>query len=366
MSVGFSAFSVAQKIEETPDSCSFVFNVPSELESSYTYRPGQYLTIKLTINGEEVRRAYSIFTPANHQRIGFTVKRVQGGKVSNYLIDKVHKGDSLEIMVPDGKFIVKTDRQANRDHYFFAGGSGITPIMSMISTLLEEEPLSTCYLLYANRNEDGIIFDNQLKSLAEQHQDQLVLTNILSQPKQEKASGLKGLFGKKAKPMWKGLRGRVNGKVVAEFLSANPSKTNKNTYYICGPTGLITSVETALLGRDIAAEDIKKEYFTAASDTAATAEGSGVGCVAEVSLNGETFTVNLASDKTILDALIDLGKDPPYSCTSGACSTCVAKVISGKVEMEACFALDDEEIEDGYVLTCQSHAKTAELKLDFE
>ena len=140
MSIGFSAFSVTKKIEETPDSCSFVFDVPSELESSYAYRPGQYLTIKLNINGEEVRRAYSIFTPANHHKIGFTVKRVKGGKVSNYLIDKVHKGDNLEIMVPDGKFIVKTDRQAKRDHYFFAGGSGITPIMSMVSTLLEEEP----------------------------------------------------------------------------------------------------------------------------------------------------------------------------------------------------------------------------------
>ena len=310
MSVGFNAFSVVQKIEETVDSCSFVFDVSSELSSSYNYRPGQYLTIKLTINGEEVRRAYSIYTPANNQRIGFTVKRVAGGKVSNHLIDNVTVGDSLDIMVPDGKFVVKTNRQANRDHYFIAAGSGITPIMSMISTLLEEEPLSTCYLLYANRNEDSIIFNQQLNELADKYQNQFILTNILSQPKQNKASGLKGLFGKKTQPTWKGLRGRINGKVVADFLTEHPSKTNRNTFYLCGPSGLISTVETALLGRDISAEDIKKEYFTTDSDSKGS--GSGVGTIAEVKLNGETFTATLSPDKTILDALIDMGKDPPY------------------------------------------------------
>lgn len=369
MSKSFNCLKVAEKIEETSDSYSFLFTIPTDLEEQYKYRPGQYLTLKVNIGGKEYRRAYSIFTAVEDSRFGCTVKRVKGGVVSNHLIDKVNVGDEIEVMTPDGKFVVDPGQQNQKDHYFFAGGSGITPVMSMIATLLEAEPLSTCYLLYANRNEDSIIFKKQMDDMILRYEAQFIVEHILSQPNQSKAGGLKGLFGKKAAPNWRGLKGRINNQILERYMEDHPSKTQKDTYYLCGPAGLIETVENFLKGRGAEDVQIKKEYFTAA-DTATPANtgaaATGGTCVTEVKLNGETFTLNIPADKSILDAIIDEGKDPPYSCTSGACSTCVAKVLDGKVDMEVCFALDQEEIEDGYILTCQAKCSTPTLKLDYE
>jgi ring-1,2-phenylacetyl-CoA epoxidase subunit PaaE len=362
--MGFNTLRVKQRIQETDQAVSILF---AQLDDgSYKFKPGQYLTLSFDIGGQEHRRAYSICTRADEDTFGFAVKRVSGGKISNHIIDNIKEGDEIKVMHPEGKFVVEPQVQAVRDHYFIAAGSGITPVMSMISTLLEQEPLSTCYLLYANRNEDSIIFKQQLDTLTEQHRDQFILEYIISQPNQQKAKGLSGLFGRKASPTWRGLKGRITGRILGDFLENHPSKSGDNTYYICGPSGLISTVEMALLGRDVEPSDIKKEYFTAGDNTTTAATTGGGDCQAEVTLNGETFKLTIPADKTVLDAVIDLGKDPPYSCTSGACSTCIAKVKEGAVDMEACFALDDEEIEDGYVLACQSKCSTPTLKIEFE
>lgn len=367
--MGFNKLKISQKINETSDSCSFLMDIPEALSGAYAFKTGQYLTVRFEIGGKEERRAYSIFTAIHDSQIGFTVKRVSGGVVSNHLIDHVNEGDEIEVMTPEGKFVVEPGHQNIRDHYFFAGGSGITPIMSMISTILEAEPMSTCYLLYASRDEENIIFKKKLDDLILRYDDQLYVSYILSQPYQPKAGGLKGLFGKKAAPSWRGMKGRINSDILTKYLEDHPSKSRKNTYYLCGPGGMIETVESHLTSHGIEPVQIKKEYFTAA-DTAKPASASngasGGSCSAQVKLNGETFTLNIPAEKTVLDAIIDEGKDPPYSCTSGACSTCVAKVMEGEVEMEVCFALDDEEVEDGYVLTCQSKCKSAKLVLDFE
>ena len=366
--MAFNRLKVSQKVQETADSCSFLFVVPESLKEQYNYKAGQYLTIKLDVKGEEARRAYSIFTPPHNDQFGFTVKRVGGGLVSNHLIDSIDVGAEIEVMVPEGKFVVEPKHQEKRDHYFFAGGSGITPVMSMVEAVLEEEPMSTCYLLYASRNEDAIIFKKKLDDLVLRYEDQLYVNHILSQPHQQKASGLKGLFGKKAQPMWRGLKGRVNADLLLRYMQDHPSKTGKDVYYLCGPSGMIETVERALLNQGAEKVQIKREYFTAADEvaTATTSETSATSCAATVTLNGETFSLDISPTKTVLDAIIDLGKDPPYSCTSGACSTCVAKVTEGKVEMDSCFALDDEEVEDGYVLTCQARCHSAKLVLDYD
>lgn len=366
--MAFNKLKIEQKIMETEDSCSVILDIPSAVKDQYNFKPGQYLTLKLDINGQEVRRAYSIFTAPDANQFGFTVKRVKGGLVSNHLIDKLGVGDEMEVMTPEGKFTVVTEHQNNRDHYFFAGGSGITPIMSMISSILENEPMSTCYLLYASRNENAIIFKKQLEALTQKHEDQLHVNHIISQPHVEKAGGIKGLFGKKSSPTWRGMKGRVNSDILTRYMEDFPSRTGKDVYYLCGPGGMIEIVERFLINNGAESVQIKKEYFTAGeskSTGAATTTASGV-TSAQVKLNGETITVDISPDKTILDALIDLGKDPPYSCTSGACSTCMAKVIEGEVDMEVCFALDDDEIKDGYVLTCQALCKTPKLVLDYE
>ena len=369
MSSNFNSLQVLEKIQETSDSCSFLLELPEALKESYSYIPGQYLTVSVEVNGEELRRAYSIFTAPCENKFGFTVKRVDKGKVSNHLIDKVNLGDSLDIMKPEGKFIVETQHDLQRDHYFFAGGSGITPIMSMIQSIIEEEPMSTVYLLYCNRNESSVIFKNKLKALEANHAGQFVWKNILSQPDEEKSKGLKGLFGGK-ETNWKGWQGRINGVMIAKFLEENPSKSNNNLYYLCGPGGLIDTTENYLKSNGVDASVINREYFTnpdqEVKQSTASAAGAGGDCQAEVTLNGDTFNVVIPSGKTVLETLMEMGKDPPYSCTSGACSTCVAKVSEGEVEMDVCFALDDDEVESGYVLTCQSRPKTSQIKLTFE
>ena len=369
MSAHFSALSIEKKIHETEDSCSFLFKLDDKQKADYAFKAGQYLTIKLDVNGQEERRAYSIFTPPFSDHIGFTVKRVQGGKVSNYLIDRIFEGDQLDVMTPQGKFIVTPGAEEKRDHYFITGGSGITPIMSMIQTILEEEAMSTCYLLYASRNEDQIIFKSQLDSLKEKYAGQLVVEYIISQPTKEKKGGIGGLFAKTTYK-WAGLKGRIDKKVLDTFFDDNPSRTQNKLYYLCGPGGMIDFVEMYLKNQQIDEKSILKEFFTPASDSekkdSGGAQASGNGAQAKITLNGESFDLVIPADKTVLEALLDAGKDAPYSCTSGACSTCVAKMTNGEVAMDACFALDDEEIKNGYILTCQARAKTANIAMDFD
>ncbi len=366
MSQAFNNLKVVKKIAETHDSASFLIEVPTELKEQYEYKAGQYLTVKVNIQEEECRRAYSIFVAPFENKFGFTVKRLQGGKVSNFLIDNISEGDLLEIMTPEGRFILEADAEHKRDHYFIAGGSGITPVMAMIKTVLEEEPMSKAYLLYCNRNEDSIIFKEDLEALEAKYKGQFVVKHNLSQPYKEKAGGLKGLLGKK-KSNWGGWKGRLNATKISEFLEENPSISKNNHYYLCGPGGLIETSETYIKSLGTSTGNIHKEYFISADSESKAFSSEGVsGCHAEVQLNGETFDIAIPSDKTVLEALLDAGKDAPYSCTSGACSTCVARITEGEVEMDACFALDEEEINSGLVLTCQSRAKTGKLKLVFE
>lgn len=362
----FDTLKIDKIVKETEDTISIFFEIPDKLSERYSFKAGQYLTIKAEIDGEEIRRSYSICTAPHASSPAVSIKRVKGGRMSNYLHDKVSTGQYMEILAPEGRFTVLPDAAVARDHYFFAAGSGITPVMSMIQDLLEHEPKSSCHLIYGSRSEKGIIFQSILDKLEKSHEGQLHVSHTISQPTKVKAGGIGGLLGKKS-VTWKGDTGRIDASKVADFLSKNPSYTQSQLYYICGPGTMISNVETALLDHGISKDYIKKESFGSSEPKSTSGNQKATGSsTVTVKLNDEVITLSMDDSKTILDELIDLGKEPPYSCTSGACSTCIAKVTAGEVKMDACFALDDDEVEDGYILSCQARPVTKEVTVEFE
>ena len=361
----FHNLKVKEVVNETENCVTLLFEINQEIKDKFNFFPGQYLTVKANINGEDVRRAYSICTGKNEDHVGVSVKKVTDGKMSTFINQNVKKGDVLEVMQPDGKFTLITNIDVQRDHYFFAAGSGITPVMSMIKTMLEEEPKSTAYLLYGSKDENNIIFKKQLDELLSNYEGQLVVEHTLSRPTKEKAGGLLGILGKKS-TNWQGLKGRIDSEKVARFVQGNPVKSNEAEYYVCGPGDMIETVRTTLMGNGVKKENIHQEYFSTASDGKVEVSSSVSGAQLKAKLNGKEVELVVPAGKTVLDTLLEAGHEAPYSCTSGACSTCMAKVTKGSVEMEACFALDDEEVEQGYVLTCQSHPTSDVVEIDFE
>ncbi len=352
---------------ETDQAITVSFKPTAGDTDLFEYKAGQYLTLKFVINGKEERRAYSMCSAPHDDEIAVTVKRVSGGIVSNHIADKLKAGDIVEVMPPQGRFLVQPDPAARRDYYLFGAGSGITPLMSILRTVLENEPKSKVHLLYGNRDEENIIFEQQLKVLQDRYAGQLEVKHTLSRPKKYKTGGLKGIFTG-GKPKWRGPIGRIDIPAVQAFLREQPGAVDDKRYYICGPGKMIDNVEQALLGLGVKKTVINSERFVSAN--AAKKEAAGdvpvAGGKAFVKLGGKDLEVVLKPGQTILDGLLEAGATPPYSCLAGACSTCMAKVTKGGVKMEVCFAIDDDEIAEGYILSCQSHPTTPEVYVDFE
>jgi ring-1,2-phenylacetyl-CoA epoxidase subunit PaaE len=358
----FYSLSVSQVTQETPDTVSVSFEIPNHLSDIFKYSQGQYLTLRFEVNGKEERRAYSMSSSPIEKDLTVSVKRVKKGIVSNYIADKIAVGDKVEVMPPQGRFFTKLNGDHRKSYYFIAAGSGITPIFSIIKTILEEEPQSFVHLIYGNRNEESIIFKQKLDVLQTRYANQITVEHILSQPKREKSSGLMS-FLSKGTLTWQGAVGRINEDVLDKWLAENPCTTKLAEYFICGPSEMINKAEAALLGNGVSEKNIHVEYFS----SAATTQGSNLaGAKLTVLLGGESIDVKITDKQTILDALLAMKKDAPYSCTSGACSTCMAKVTKGTVKMDACYALDDDEVKAGYILTCQAHPTSEEVVIDYD
>ena len=365
----FFELKIKSKTAETTDTVTIELEIPDELRDLFTYKQGQYLTIRLRIGEHELRRSYSMSSSPLENRLAVTVKKVPGGKASNYLHDQAQVGDTLEIAAPDGRFFNELNPDKRRTYYLFAAGSGITPLLSIIKTILEAEPMSAIFLLYGSRNEENIIFRDELDRLSERYVGQLHVEHVLSQPRKESSGG--GIFSvfKKSTTNWQGKTGRINGRTANTFLDDNMAHGPESDciYFVCGPGDMADSIKASLLVREIPVKQIHTEHFVNATHIPGDiAEGGSSGKRIVVQLKGKRIELPVPDGATILDVLVKAKYDPPYSCTAGACSTCMAKLINGKVKMEACYALDDEEVKAGYILTCQSHLETEVVELTYD
>lgn len=363
----FYALRVSEIRPETADTRTLVFEIPAEIKSVFQFKPGQYLTLRLEIGGEELRRSYSMSSSPLSGELAITVKKVDGGKVSTFLTEQVSVGDFIDCAPPDGRFFVEFDAEKRRTIYLIGAGSGITPLMSLARTALELEPASPIHLLFGSRNEESIIFKNELDRLTTRYADQFLVEHTLSQPKREKGSGIGGFFGRSSMA-WQGRTGRIEPKLVRAWLDENPAATEQSVFFLCGPGTMMESIKAALIGRGIEPKFIHTEHFISAppkTDGSADLNAGGPSRLV-ATLRGEQIEVEIAPGQTLLDALIKAKYDPPYSCTAGACSTCMARLKSGKVKMDACFALDDDEVKDGWILTCQSHPETDLVEISYE
>ncbi|MBI1304999.1 MAG: 2Fe-2S iron-sulfur cluster binding domain-containing protein [Bacteroidetes bacterium] len=358
MPTGFYRLKVDKITRETQDAVSIRFLVPPPLKGIFTYKAGQYLTLYANINGEDVRRSYSVCeSPYIDDMPTVAVKEVEDGRMSIFLNRELKEGDLIEAMPPMGKFTVEPDSSRSAHYVLFGGGSGVTPLKSILLTVLTREPNSKVTLIYANRNESSIIFRSQLENLATQYAGRFELVQLLDE----------------APAGWSGLTGMLNPMKIRQLIQQHVSEPAAAQYYICGPGGLMTLVRETLEHSNIESSHIHLEYFTAVEKSAEVSDSSDeteVGEIktrtVEVELFGDVQNVSVKPNQTILEAAQEAGMDPPFSCTVGVCTTCRAKVHSGKVKMDEREGLSDAEVEEGYVLTCQSHPLTDDVSLVYE
>ncbi len=339
----------------TSDACLISLEIPDHELSTFRYLPGQYISIELVIDGERLRRCYSLCSsPLNPACLQISVKRVNGGKVSNYLNDQLKVGDHLSVQPPLGNFMARLSEGNYKTYFLFAAGSGITPILSILKSVLRLEAESYVHLLYGNKNLDSIMFKNELESLKIAYGERLQIVYSLSRAK--------ALPDEQTTASYR--QGRVDPETVHWFIRSYVPKAQNTEYYICGPGNMIHSTKQSLMEIDVPAERIFVESFGGSAST--TAIKAIDDARLNASLGGQTFSTRLSSGKTILKGLLDAGANPPYSCEAGICGTCRCNVKQGKVAMKRNAILSAEELRDGWVLSCQSLPLTKEVEVVFE
>lgn len=354
---------ISQVRTETAHAKVISFDIPPHLREQFRFEPGQYLTLEAEIGGKKVRRSYSICSH-RQEPLSIGVKRVQGGTMSVYLNENAQAGLVLKVLPPMGKFTVDPQPFKQKHYVLFAGGSGITPMMAITKGVLAAEPASKVTLLYANRNEEHIMFKEALGQLAAQHPDRLQVAYTLDAP-----------LG-----AWNAYAGPFSKARAEEMLDTHVPDAINVHYYICGPSPMMEIVEKLLMQRGVNIERIHKEFFTSHATTepgiAGHTESNDNNMIVHdkplknatltFKLDGSEYTVDYRGEDSLLEAALDNGIDAPYACQIGACCTCRAKVTEGKVIMADRESLSDSEIEEGYVLTCQSKPLTEKVVYSYD
>jgi ring-1,2-phenylacetyl-CoA epoxidase subunit PaaE len=357
MSVSFHPLEVAEVVAETADARSIRFHLPEMLRETFRFRPGQHLTLRARIDGEEVRRNYSLCVAPQDGEIKVTVKQIAGGIFSNWVAAQLQPGDRIDVMPPHGSFTWDFAPGAERHYVAFAGGSGITPILSLLRTAMLTEPASRFTLLYGNRDSQSVIFLEELARLKNRFMDRLEIHHFLV----DEAEDI---------DLFNGMLDREKCDEIIEHL-LDASKVD--AFFICGPGPMMEAAEQALAARGVPRERIHLERFTAGRPSAAVAaeiealkeEAQGLSLL--VTLDGRKRRIVFdAQAGNILDSARAAGLPAPFACKAGVCATCRARVVSGEVEMAARYGLTDEEVAAGYVLTCQSVPRGDGVELDYD
>jgi len=357
----FHQLTIADIRKETPDCISIAFTIPEALKTTYRFKQGQNLTLRTVMNGEEVRRSYSICSSPKENELRVAIKKAPYGKFSEWANNTLKPGDVLEVMPPTGTFYTELNPGHQKKYLAFAAGSGITPVLSIIKTTLCIEPNSHFTLVYGNQNRGSIIFKEQLEALKNQYMNRLAIHFILSREQTETEI----------------YNGRIDDNKLNQLSQKLINVAGMDDIFICGPEQMIFTVQHWLQQQGIDKKKVHFELFTTPGQQSAT--GNRQSAVAKengaalkkskvtVKLDGIAFDFDLPFDgETVLEAALKQGADLPFSCKGGVCSTCKAKLLAGKVDMDTNYALEQEEVEQGYILTCQSHPRTEKVVIDFD
>jgi ring-1,2-phenylacetyl-CoA epoxidase subunit PaaE len=358
----FHELTVKRVAPEAAGSVAITFDIPASERATFDFQPGQFLTLRARVDGQDVRRNYSISSPrsrlARAGELEIGIRPVEGGLFSNWAAQTVKAGARLQVMPPDGRFTVKKQRAIHR--VGFAAGSGITPILSIAASTLEEQPESKFTLVYGNRRMSSVMFNEALQDLKDRYRDRLTLIHILSRQAQEVDL----------------LQGRIDGPKVKAIIDALLPVASMDEVFICGPEAMIEATEKALIDAGVPESRVYTERFTsgpaqaakiqADTDAAPHKQAAARDIALTIVLDGKEHELHIGADEHVLDAALDAGLDLPFSCKAGVCCTCRAKVLCGEVVMDKNFTLEADEMAQGYVLSCQARATTKQLTVSFD
>ncbi len=355
MAAHFHSLKIKEVKKETADCVSLLFDIPTSLKSEFIFTQGQNIVLRKTINGVDVRRNYSICSSPLENELRVAVKKVDDGLFSCYANEQLQAGDEIDVLTPTGKFYTSLNHKNKKNYLAFTAGSGITPIISIIKTTLAIEADSAFTLVYGNKNSRSIIFFEELEAIKNKYINRFTFINILSREKMESSINF----------------GRIDEtKLVA--LNKLIKYNEQDETFICGPEEMIFCIKDYLEKNGVDKSNIHFELFTTASkikkEKTATTTASTAKSIISVKSDGRSFDIQIPfnSDNTILDAALEHGMDLPYACKGGMCCTCKAKLLEGEIEMDVNWGLEHDEIEQGFILTCQSHPKTEKVIIDFD